>query len=72
MSDLKKITVPIKMKWNYLKKFKESVSSDVAIVDKIMHYIIKRKGKQIRPIFVFLSAKLLGKFLNHAIPPLLL
>ena len=62
MSDLKKITVPIKNEMElFEKKFKESVSSDVAIVDKIMHYIIKRKGKQIRPIFVFLSAKLFGK-----------
>ncbi len=62
MNDLKKITVPIKNEMElFEKKFKESVSSDVAIVDKIMHYIIKRKGKQIRPIFVFLSAKLFGK-----------
>ena len=62
MSDLKKITVPIKNEMElFEKKFKESVSSDVALVDKIMHYIIKRKGKQIRPIFVFLSAKLFGK-----------
>ena len=62
MSDLKKITVPIKNEMElFEKKFKESVSSDVAIVDKIMHYIIKRKGKQIRPIFVFLSAKIFGK-----------
>ena len=62
MSDLKKIIVPIKNEMeSFEKKFKESVSSDVALVDKIMHYIIKRKGKQIRPIFVFLSAKLFGK-----------
>ena len=62
MSDLKKIIVPIKNEMDsFEKKFRESVSSDVAVVDKIMHYIIKRKGKQIRPIFVFLSAKLFGK-----------
>ena len=62
MSDLKKIIVPIKTEMDlFEKKFRESVSSDVAIVDKIMHYIIKQKGKQIRPIFVFLSAKLFGK-----------
>ncbi len=62
MSDLKKIIVPIKNEMDsFEKKFRESVSSDVAIVDKIMHYIIKRKGKQIRPIFVFLSSKLFGK-----------
>ena len=62
MSDLKKIIVPIKNEMDsFEKKFRESVSSDVAVVDKIMHYIIKRKGKQIRPIFVFLSSKLFGK-----------
>ena len=62
MSDLKKIIVPIKNEMDsFEKKFRKSVSSDVAILDKIMHYIIKRKGKQIRPIFVFLSAKLFGE-----------
>ena len=34
-------------------KFKESMKSDVALLDKITHYIIKRKGKQMRPMFVF-------------------
>ena len=43
------------------KKFKTSLSSKVPLLDKIMHYIIKRKGKQMRPMFVFLSAKLCGK-----------
>lgn len=38
-------------------KFKESMKSEVALLDKITHYIIKRKGKQMRPMFVFLSAK---------------
>jgi len=38
-------------------KFKESMKSDVALLDKITHYIIKRKGKQMRPMFVFLTAK---------------
>ena len=43
-------------------KFKESLSSNVSLLDRIMHYIIKRKGKQMRPMFVFLTAKLFGKF----------
>jgi len=38
--------------------FKESMKSQVALLDKIMYYIIQRKGKQIRPMFVFLSAKM--------------
>jgi octaprenyl-diphosphate synthase len=43
------------------KKFKSSLASKVPLLDKIMHYIIKRKGKQMRPMFVFLSAKISGK-----------
>ena len=42
------------------KKFKSAMKSDVALLDKITHYIIKRKGKQLRPLFVFLSAKMFG------------
>ena len=38
--------------------FKDSMKSTVPLLDKIMHYIIKRKGKQLRPMFVFLSARL--------------
>ncbi len=41
-------------------KFKESMQSDVALLDKITHYITKRKGKQMRPMFVFLTAKMLN------------
>ena len=41
-------------------KFKESMQSDVALLDKITHYIIKRKGKQMRPMFVFLTSKMLN------------
>ena len=40
-------------------KFKSAMKSDVALLDKITHYIIKRKGKQLRPLFVFL----LGDFI---------
>jgi octaprenyl-diphosphate synthase len=39
-------------------KFKESLKTNVSLLDKIMHYIIKRKGKQMRPMFVFLCSKL--------------
>ncbi len=41
-------------------KFRLSMKSDVALLDKITHYIVKRKGKQIRPMFVFLTAKAMG------------
>ena len=40
MSDLKKIILPIKTEMgSFEKKFRESVSSDVAVLDKIIHYI---------------------------------
>jgi len=42
-------------------KFKQSMKSTVPLLDKITHYIIKRKGKQLRPMFVFLCAKLCGE-----------
>src|SRR6195952_5882266 len=41
-------------------KFKDATRSHVPMLDRIMRYIVKRKGKQLRPMFVFLSAKLCG------------
>ena len=43
------------------KKFSESVKSSNHLLDRIMKFIIKRKGKQMRPMFVFLSAKIAGE-----------
>ena len=40
--------------------FRNAVRSRVALLDRIMEYIVKRKGKQLRPMFVLLSAKLGG------------
>src|SRR6476620_5269068 len=42
------------------KKFSEYVKSTNPLLDRIMRFIIKRKGKQMRPMFVFLAAKLAG------------
>jgi octaprenyl-diphosphate synthase len=41
-------------------KFSHAVKSKVPLLDRIMKYVIRRKGKQLRPMFVFLSAKLHG------------
>ncbi len=41
-------------------KFYESMSSKVALLNRITYYIVNRKGKQMRPMFVFLTAKLLN------------
>jgi octaprenyl-diphosphate synthase len=42
-------------------KFKDAAKSNVSMLDRIMRYIVKRKGKQLRPMFVFLAAKLCGE-----------
>ncbi|MDF4204695.1 polyprenyl synthetase family protein [Maribacter sp. SA7] len=41
-------------------KFRDSMTSKVALLNRITHYIVNRKGKQMRPMFVFLTAKMLN------------
>lgn len=41
-------------------KFRDSMSSRVALLNRITHYIVNRKGKQMRPMFVFLTAKMVS------------
>ena len=41
-------------------RFKEAAKSNAPLLDRIMRYIVKRKGKQLRPMFVLLSARLCG------------
>jgi octaprenyl-diphosphate synthase len=45
----------------FQERFKEAVKSQAPLLDRIMRYIVKRKGKQLRPMFVLLSAKLCGE-----------
>jgi octaprenyl-diphosphate synthase len=40
--------------------FKQAVKSNAPLLDRIMRYVVKKKGKQLRPMFVLLSAKLHG------------
>ncbi|MFZ4634205.1 MAG: polyprenyl synthetase family protein [Saprospiraceae bacterium] len=42
------------------KRFRDSMRSQVPLLDKITWYIVKRKGKQVRPMLVLLSARLFG------------
>lgn len=59
---LKDIKAPIAAELEAFEKhFRDSVRSRVALLDKIMHYIVHRKGKQMRPIFVLLSARMCGE-----------
>ena len=60
--NLKEIQAPIKNEMNEFKqRLKSSISSSNKIIDTVVSYILKRKGKQIRPVFVFLTAGLNGK-----------
>jgi octaprenyl-diphosphate synthase len=62
MSVINQIMSPVQTEMvEFENKFRESMHSDVAMLDKVTHYIIKRKGKQVRPLFVFLTAKMLGE-----------
>ena len=66
MSTLKDIQAPVKEEMNDFElKFRQSMKSKVMLLDKIMDYIIKRKGKQMRPLFVFLTAAITGN-INEA------
>jgi octaprenyl-diphosphate synthase len=42
------------------KRFKASISSNIPLLNIVTNYILRRKGKQMRPLFVFLSSKMLG------------
>lgn len=59
---LKEIQAPVANEMTaFEKKFRESMKSKVMLLDKITGYIVRRKGKQMRPLFVFLSAGATGE-----------
>ena len=58
---ISEIQAPILEEMNsFEKKFRNSMKTNVMLLDQIMKYIIHRKGKQIRPMFVFLTAGTVG------------
>lgn len=60
-SKLSEITQPIKSELeNFNQIFRESLRSRVGLVDLVTRYIIRQKGKKIRPLLVLLSAKVCG------------
>lgn len=62
MLTIDQIKTPVKLEMDEFEdKFRDSMRSSVPLLDKITNYIVKRKGKQIRPMFVFLSAKICGQ-----------
>lgn len=61
MIKLEDIREPVRLEMNeFNKRFKNSISSDIPLVNLVMAYVLKRKGKQMRPLFVFLSSKMTG------------
>ena len=62
MSIVNKIKIPIEKELNEFEPyFKKSLQSDVPLLATILNYLYRTKGKQLRPMFVFLSAKLHGE-----------
>lgn len=62
MKAVAEIKLPIEHEMElFEKKFLNSMSSRVALFNKITHYVVNRKGKQMRPMFVFLIAKMVNE-----------
>jgi octaprenyl-diphosphate synthase len=61
MSSLSQITKPVKQELEEFQSiFKQAMRSNVGLVDLVARYIIRQKGKKVRPLLVLLSAKLSG------------
>ncbi len=61
MKPVEKIKAPIHLEMElFEEKFSEAMHTRVPLLNRIMHYIIRRKGKQMRPMFIFLTAKMLN------------
>tara|TARA_B100001057_G_scaffold99467_1_gene96298 strand:+ start:671 stop:1648 length:978 start_codon:yes stop_codon:yes gene_type:complete len=61
MKEIEKIKLPIKKEIDLFEgKFSNSMNSRIALLNRITHYVVNRKGKQMRPMFVFLTAKMLS------------
>jgi len=59
MKIVSQIKAPIETEMElFEKKFMQSMSTKVALLNRITHYVVNRKGKQMRPMFVFLIAKM--------------
>lgn len=61
VQSLNTIKEPIEQELRHFEKhFRDSMRTQVPLLDKITYYIVRRKGKQVRPMFVFLAAKVCG------------
>lgn len=60
--NLKEITGPVQNDLQVFRKFfKEEISSDVFLLDQIINYLLRQKGKEIRPTLVFMTARMFGE-----------
>ena len=63
MASINEIIAPVEAELKHFEPyFKKSTRTSIPFLDTIMNYILRRKGKQMRPILVFLAAKLNGEF----------
>ena len=70
MLSVEEIMKPVKTELNEFEAhFENALKSNVPLLDKVTHYIVKRKGKQMRPLFVFLSAKMLERLMKPPTMP---
>ena len=67
MKEIEKIKLPIQKEMDLFEvNFSKSMNSKIPLLNRITHYVVNRKGKQMRPMFIFLTAKMLttGKISN--------
>jgi len=62
MITLEEIRKPVRQEMvEFNRLFKEAVSSDIPLLNIVTRYLLRRKGKQMRPLFVFLTSKMIGE-----------
>jgi octaprenyl-diphosphate synthase len=58
---LKEITAPVQDHLEHFRSFfKKEISSDVFLLDQIINYLLRQKGKEIRPTIVFMTSRMFG------------
>src|SRR5690625_4428112 len=61
-SSLQQVTEPVQESLAVFRDFfKKEISSDVWLLDRIIHYLLRQKGKEIRPTLVFMTARMFGE-----------
>lgn len=62
MMEVKEIMLPVQQEIQEFElRFPDSMKSNLKLLNRVTNFIVKRKGKQMRPLFIFLTAKMLGK-----------